>query len=302
MDIHWVDRTCPLCNSSDQSRVLAESNIDLAKLDAFSFASRKKPEYMHPRLIECAACGMLYASPVLSMETLISGYQSAHFDSGSEASDASLTYATEVAKIVPRLPDLNGSLDIGTGDGAFLTQLLRLGFQNVLGIEPSEAPRASASPELRQRIRQGTFRAEDYRPGQFSLVTCFQTLEHVPNPLAIARDAFHVLKPGGAFAIVVHNRKAASARILGFKSPIYDIEHLQLFDPRSARRLLQAAEFTGIEVSAMWNRYSLDYWSRLMPMPNAAKTAMAQAFRITGIGRMRLAVPAGNLIVVGYKQ
>ena len=40
----WVDRSCPLCGSADQSHVVAESNIDLTKLDGFAFASRKKPE------------------------------------------------------------------------------------------------------------------------------------------------------------------------------------------------------------------------------------------------------------------
>ena len=62
----WIDRPCPLCKSSNDSRVFAESNIDLATLTEFAFASRKLPEYMHPRLVECADCGMLYGSPVLS--------------------------------------------------------------------------------------------------------------------------------------------------------------------------------------------------------------------------------------------
>ena len=52
VNVAWVDRACPLCGSSDQSRVVAESNIDLQKLDSFAFASRKSPEHMHPRLIE----------------------------------------------------------------------------------------------------------------------------------------------------------------------------------------------------------------------------------------------------------
>ena len=62
LQAEWVDRECPLCASADTSHVFAEANIDLSKLDGFAFASRKLPEYMHPRLIECSGCGILYGS------------------------------------------------------------------------------------------------------------------------------------------------------------------------------------------------------------------------------------------------
>jgi len=42
-----------------------------------------------------------------------------------------------------------GALDVGTGDGAFLGQLLANGFTDVAGVEPSAAPVAMAAPEVR---------------------------------------------------------------------------------------------------------------------------------------------------------
>jgi hypothetical protein len=76
------------------------------------------------------------------------------------------------------------------------------------------------------------------RPESLNLVTCFQTFEHLADPLAMCGDAFHLLKPGGAVLFVGHNRRAVSARILGRRSPIFDIEHLQLFSPASVRRMV----------------------------------------------------------------
>ena len=302
MNVDWINRVCPMCGSSDQSHVMTESNIDLAKLDGFAFASRKRPEYMHPRLIECSGCGLLYGSPVLSPDTLAGAYQSADFDSGAEAHYASATYANQIRNLIPHLPDLNGALDIGTGDGAFLEELQRLGFQNVAGVEPSEAPYAAAKTEIRKKIRLGVFRPEHFQPGQFALVTCFQTMEHVPDPVAVARGALSLLKPGGAFAIVVHNREALSARILGFKSPIFDIEHLQLFSPRSARRLFTDAGYRRVRVSAIWNRYPLHYWMKLLPLPDGAKAGLLQLMNSSSLGRMLVSMPAGNLICIGYKE
>jgi SAM-dependent methyltransferase len=286
----------------DQSNVVAESNIDLAKLDKFAFASRKRPEYMHPRLIECPGCGLLYGCPALSPETLADAYRDAAFDGGNEGRCAGVTYAREVRKIMRRLPDLNGTLDIGTGDGAFLEQLISLGFQNVMGVEPSRAPYAAARPEIRDRIRLGLFRSEDYPPAGFSLVTCFQTMEHLWDPLGIARAVLPLLKMGGALVIVVHNRDALSAKVLGFKSPIFDVEHLQLFSPKTACSLLNRAGYKQVQVASVWNRYPLNYWMRLMPLPGPVKSALQSLARASGAGNMLVSLPAGNLVCIGFKE
>jgi len=300
--VSWVDRPCPLCGSSDQSRVIAESNIDMEKLDQFAFASRKLPEYMHPRLIECPTCSLLYGSPVLSPETLAGAYRDAAFDSGKEAEYASVTYSREIEKIIGQLPDLKEALDIGTGDGAFLKQLLRIGFLEPMGVEPSEAPYNAATPDIQRRIRFGLFRPEKYRSEEFSLVTCFQTMEHLWDPLEMARSVMPLLKRGGAFVIVVHNRHALSARALGFKSPIFDLEHLQLFSPETARQLLERAGYARVHVAPLWNRYPISYWTRLLPFPSRVKNALLSLEQSSRLGKVLVSLPAGNLICIGFKE
>jgi SAM-dependent methyltransferase len=300
MNVSWVDRQCPLCGSSDQSHVIAESNIDVAKLNRFAFASRKLPEYMHPRLIECPACRLLYGSPVLAPDSLTSAYEAADFDSSREAGYASETYAGQIRRIASRLPDLDGALDIGTGDGVFLERLLEIGFRNVAGVEPSLAPILAARPDIREKIRHGIFRSEDFEPGKLSLTTCFQTMEHVPDPLGIATRVRALLKPGGAFVIIVHNLHALSARILGFNSPIYDLEHLQLFNPGTARSLLERAGYRDVQVMPLWNRYPLHYWLKLFPLPGAIKDKLLRAINNSAAGKALISLPAGNLVCAGF--
>jgi SAM-dependent methyltransferase len=196
---------------------------------------------------------------------------------------------------------LDGALDIGTGDGAFLEQLLALGFRNVTGVEPSAAPVAAAKPNIRPLIRSGMFCQDDFAPASFSLICCFQTLEHVWDPLAIIRAAYGLLKPGGAFIAVIHNRKALSAKVLGMKSPIFDIEHLQLFCPSTGRRLLDQAGFRDVRVATLWNRYPIHYWLRLMPVPKSVKGPLSRFLKQSVFGNIPLSVPAGNITCVGFK-
>jgi SAM-dependent methyltransferase len=296
-----VSRSCPLCGSTDDARVFAEANFDPSRLDAFAFASRKLPEYMHYRLVLCPACDLLYANPAPTLESLARSYHEAAFDTGEEAHWASRTYERFLPPIVARLPDLAGAIDIGTGDGAFLERLLAAGFTGVVGVEPSAAPIAAARDEIRPLIRQGLFRASDFEAGHYSLVACFQTIEHAYDPLDLARGAFELLKPGGAALFVGHNRRGVVSRLLGMKSPIFDIEHLQLFSPTSARKLLERAGFADVEVKVVVNRYPLQYWTKLAPLPGV-KSGVLSILRWSRVGRLPIPMPVGNLAVIGYKR
>jgi len=299
--MEMISRACPLCGSSDTSRVFAEANFEIDRLDSFAFASRKMPEYMHYRLIDCPSCDLLYSNPLPSVEYLTAGYGEAAYDSGVEAHYAAATYAHLLAAFAARLPDRHGALDIGAGDGAFLEYLLEYGFDGVIGVEPSRAPIAAARADIRPLLREGILCGDNFTPDSFSLVTCFQTLEHLPDPLAMTGGVYRLLKPGGAAFFICHNRRAMSARLLGRKSPIFDIEHLQLFSPLSARYLLEQTGFTDLMVLRVVNRYPLRYWMRLLPLPQGIKRSLIATLDRTGAGGLSVSIPVGNIALIGFK-
>lgn len=301
-DMKMTPRSCPVCGSNDDSKVFAEANFNLEQLDDFAFASRKFPEYMHYRLISCPACDLLYANPVPESGMLAMAYAEAAFDSSEEARYASSTYASFLPNIIKRIPNLVGAIDIGTGDGAFLEQLLVNGFTGVVGIEPSKAPISHAKDEIRPMIRYGIFNPEEYESESFSLVTCFQTLEHLYDPMEMCQNAHRMLKKGGAVFFISHNRRSLSARLLGMHSPIFDIEHLQLFSAKSAGRMLEKNGFVDVEIKAVYNCYPLHYWIKLFPMPISLKRASISFFKKAGIGYLPISISAGNMAIIGYKR
>jgi SAM-dependent methyltransferase len=280
---------------------MVEATLDEERLTASAFASRKLPEYMHSRMVECNGCGMLYANPVLRQETLAEAYKDASFDSGVESKLAAVTYRTVIEPHLASLPSRNSALDIGAGDGAFVEELLALGFQNVVGVEPSEAPIAAAKPAVRGNLKCGIFAADQFAANSLDLITCFQVIEHVWDPVKIAADAHALLKPGGLFMIVAHDRRAFSARVMGTRSPIFDIEHLQLFDRPTGAALMRTAGFESITVTSVRNRYPINYWIRLFPFPRSVKAAVSWVGRASGLGNHLLSLPAGNMAIVGRK-
>jgi SAM-dependent methyltransferase len=282
--------------------VFRRAKLDARRFGEFTFSSRKQPDGMHHRLVVCSECELLYASPAPTQESLHGVYREAAYDSGEEARFASLTYAELLRTVLDDLPAEGGALDIGAGDGAFLRHLVAAGFEDVIGIEPSAAPVATAAPDIRSMIRSGVFNPEDFEPSRFRVVTAFQTLEHVAEPLGLCVGANRLLRTGGALIVVCHNRRAPANRLLGPRSPIFDVEHLQLFCPESLRRLLERAGFTDIRLSAVTNRYPIGYWARLFPLPGPIKRPALTALRRSGLGRVPLGLPAGNFAAIAFKN
>ena len=295
-------RACPICGSRDDSDVFAAQRLDTASLDRYAFASRKRPEHMRLRLVSCPDCDLVYASPVPAPEVLARAYESAAFDSEVEARFAARTYADALGALLRTLPDRHGALDIGTGEGAFLEQLLDAGFTGVAGVEPSTAPIAAARPRVAALIEHDVFRADARPQGSLSLVTCFQTIEHVPDPAALVRDAVRLLKPGGVLALVCHDRRAPVNRLLGLRSPIVDVEHQQLFSAASATELLRAAGLVDVGRRAIRNRYPLRYWLRLLPLPRRAGELAERVLAGTRVGDRALTLGVGNLLAWGRRS
>ena len=118
----------------------------------------------------------------------------------------------------------------------------------------------------------------------------------------MCREAYNLLKPGGAVFFICHNRRAWSARLLRTKSPIFDIEHLQLFSPPSLRYMLEQTGFQDITIKGVYNRYPLHYWVKLFPFPANLKRSLIKWLKKLRVGYLPIALPAGNLAVIGYKK
>ncbi len=299
---HLRERNCPLCGSADKTTVRYKANFDESKLDDFAFASRKLPELMHLTLVECPGCHLLYASPALTADFLANAYGEASYDSTSEATYASGTYAAELPRILNgRVSPLGTALEVGSGNGTFLASLRKAGFASVIGVEPSVAAANYAKPDVRPLIRLGMFDPKDFEPGSLSMFACFQTIEHVENPRDLCEAASRLLAPGGAIYLVGHDRESLVNRCMGTKSPIFDIEHQQLFSRKSMRFLLESTGFTGVEITTIRNRYPLSYWLKLLPLPGGLKRNLIKMTAASGMGELTIALNVGNLAAVGYK-
>ena len=165
-------------------------------------------------------------------------------------------------------------LDVGCGGGLLCEALAHRG-ASVTGIDMGEAPLAVA------RLHQLESGVEvDYlqstaeslaaeRPGAFSVVTCLEMLEHVPDPSAVIQACADLCEPGGDvfFSTINRNPKSFLFAIVGAEYVLNMLprgthEYEKLIKPSELARWireagLQMQEMMGMTYNPLTKRYRL---------------------------------------------
>jgi SAM-dependent methyltransferase len=300
--VDLVATKCAICGTFDEATELYPSRFRPEDLNPGIFSARRSPDRVHYRMVRCTTCGLVRSDPVASPDTLSSLYQESGFDYDEEVGNLRATYGRYLARLAGYVGPRPELLEVGCGNGFALDEALSRGFHSVRGVEPSTAAVAGAAPRIRPFIICDILRPNLFEPGRFDAVCLFQVFDHVPDPGGLLEVCRTVLKPGGHILILNHNVEAVSARLLRRRSPIVDIEHTYLYSPATLARLGAAHGFEVRESGAVWNRTRIGYLARLAPLPPLLRRAALGTCQATGLGRVALPLPLGNLYLIARKR
>jgi 2-polyprenyl-6-hydroxyphenyl methylase / 3-demethylubiquinone-9 3-methyltransferase len=106
-------------------------------------------------------------------------------------------------------------LDVGCG-GGILTEAMAHRGAEASGIDMGEAPLAVAQLHLLESdlvVDYQQASAEDHaesNPSVYSVITCLEMLEHVPDPASVLKACYQMLEPGGHLFLSTINRNPKS--------------------------------------------------------------------------------------------
>lgn len=242
--------TCPACGGGTMGvfieieRAAAVSNVLWSDRDAAVNSPRATIA-----LGLCDECGMLYN---VAYDPALVRYDQ-RYENALDHSPRFRAYADELARRLVRTHNLRRKdiVEIGCGQGGFLTMLAMLGDNRAVGYDPGhDGARASAETREAATIIPETFsKAHAGRPVDF--LCCRHVLEHVHDPLGFLRDIRRSLD-GRPEAVVYFEAPNGlqMLRDLFIWDMIY--EHCSYFTPSSLSRLFLRAGFEPIAISEQY--------------------------------------------------
>jgi SAM-dependent methyltransferase len=175
----------------------------------------------------CGNCRCLFIEPMPSPEEIATFYPTNYWWDGSDA--GVLGHLEAVYRHVALFDHLafisraasrsSGGppariLDVGCGPATVLALLRARGFE-VQGLDPSREASSIARRRYDIDVRVGTLDGEVFDKTRFDTVVLLHTLEHVPDPHHVLREAGRLLSTTGRLVIQVPNVDSLQCRVFG---------------------------------------------------------------------------------------
>lgn len=200
-------------------------------------------------LRKCSHCGFVYLCPRPAASEMKAFYFDEYYGNSSGASGYLSAALFPLFRFlrkerVYRYKKAGRILDVGCGDGSFLNLMRRLGWE-VLGVETSD----SGIKRCAQK-KINTRKNIDFPEEYFDVITLWQSLEHIENPLLTFKKIYGVLSKKGILIISVPNIE--SMEYLLFQSFWFHLDlprHMYHFSPETLKELLMKAGFRTLEIS-----------------------------------------------------
>ena len=297
-----VDIICALCGKKQQVKTLYPATFKERNISKNVFSARRLPDRIHYRILKCVRCGLVFSSPILPLKKQASFYKESLCNYKDQIPYLIKTYLNIIKKIKNDLPENPKVLEIGCGNGFFLKALIDFGLtRNVFGVEPSSKMVSSIDIHLRKQIKIDIFKPNLFPKETFDVILCFHTLDHMVDPNEFVNGAHSLLKKNGYVVVVVHDTQGLSVKIFGEDSPIFDIEHIYLFNKKTLSEIFLRSNFKVIKVFNLVNKYSLNYWIGMSGFPLIVKKFANSIVNWLKIGKISFSIPAGNIGIIAKK-
>lgn len=242
--------SCPLCQHSEKKILFIARDADRIQAEAFEVA-------------QCSSCKLVLTHPFLQDNEMRQWYRTRYhgwWQNKKWHPFALITNMFQKRRLhwVKRFLGNKARLvDFGSGDGTFVKFMGRHGFE-VVGIENLDFLQNFKMPNT--RIHKKIFPIDTNRYYQeylnSDIITFWQVLEHVADPLSVLRQANHLLKPTGILLISVPNFDSMQSALFRDKWFHLDIpRHRWHFCPKTITAFLNKSGFKVVKIS----HFSLEY-------------------------------------------
>ncbi len=252
MKIH----SCNFCGSVDSKLVFPSTVSSENTVNTYSCTSLGHGD--HYRIVRCQQCGLVYSSPRPEACELEQEYAKTEDPVYEKELDGRLRTFSRNIRSLSRISSPGRLLDIGAGIG-FFADLARKDGWDVRGIEPSSWCVGKAKKIFDIIIDHGTYEQANDLDIDFDVVTMWDVIEHLDDPMSALKTCHKVLRQGGVVALSTMDIGSLFARIMGRSWPWLMKMHIYYFDRQTIRAYLNKCGFEVLSMRVYRHTISVRY-------------------------------------------
>jgi len=246
----------------------------------------------------CSNCGMLYAPIFFTPSQLEELYAQMPPNMDIVPVEALRKTQKGYFDIFKAHSALTGEyIEIGPDVGLFTENCVREGnFDRYWLFEPNRNVASALVTTMQGRpheIIPDMFGFSTIPDGAASAAVMVHVLDHLLDPVATLRDLRQKLSPNSHLAIVTHDESSLLSRLFGKRWPAFCLQHPEIYNPRSMRRLLDTAGFEVLELRKTVNVFPVQFLLRNLLWALGWKVKNVPSF-----GSMTVGLKLGNMITI----
>lgn len=234
---------------NDNSLIIDNSLTTHAKcLLCFSPQLVKMADYQKAHLCKCKSCGFIFSQQIPSEEEIYDHYNKYNYGKNDYISPITLKRYEEVLIFLEKYRSTNKILDVGCGNGHFLSVAKKRGW-DVYGTEfPQDAVEVCRNKGI--TMFQGELDTKSFEQESFDVVVSIEVIEHINNPRVELDKFFALLRKGGLVYITTPNFNSLIRYRLKEKYSVINYPgHLSYYTPKTLRKVFKIAGFSALKIT-----------------------------------------------------
>ncbi len=193
-------------------------------------------------------------------------------------------------------------LDVGAAAGFFCECAKEMGWE-AQGVEPSRWLSEWGKKNFGLTIKVGTLDDAEFDESTFDVLTMWDSIEHMPNPVKALESAHRCMKTGGILVINTPNIGSLWARLLRQKWWFLLSHHLYYFTPQTLTAALNKCGFEVIAIRRHYQSLELGHLVKMVGLYNKKISGlMGSALRVFRLESVNIPYYAAQMNVIARKS